>query len=89
MRKPPFNFWLAVVLLPVTPAQAYIGPGVGAGTIAIVLGILSAIFFAFVGIIWYPIKRLFKGRKVSKGPPVEPGTPARDTSSRAMRDDLD
>jgi len=73
MRKPGFIFWLGLALLPVTPAQAYIGPGVGAGTIAIVLGILSSIFLAFVGIIWYPIKRLIKGRKVSKGPPADPG----------------
>jgi hypothetical protein len=81
MRKPSFIFCLALALLPVTQAHAYVGPGVGAGTIAIVLGILSAIFLAFVGIIWYPIKRLIKGRKVSKEPPVEPGTPASDTSS--------
>jgi hypothetical protein len=45
------------------PAQAYVGPGVGAGTIAIVLGILTSIFLAFVGIVWYPIKRLIKRRK--------------------------
>jgi hypothetical protein len=70
MRKPSFTFWLATLalLLPVMPAQAYVGPGVGAGTIAIVFGILSSIFLAFVGIIWYPIKRLLKGRKASKAP---------------------
>ena len=66
MRKPLFVFWLAVALLPVT-AQAYVGPGVGAGTIAVVLGILTSIFLAFVGIIWYPIKRLIKGLKAKKG----------------------
>jgi hypothetical protein len=58
----------AVVLLaalPVTAAHAYIGPGAGAGTIAIVLGILSSVFLAFVGILWYPIKRLLKGRKAT------------------------
>ena len=62
MRQPALVFCLALVLLPMT-AQAYVGPGVGAGTIAIVLGILSTIFMAFVGIIWYPIKRLMKRRK--------------------------
>jgi hypothetical protein len=65
MYKPRFVFWLALALLPVT-AQAYVGPGAGAGAIAVVLGILSAIFFAFVGIIWYPIKRLMRGRKGAK-----------------------
>ena len=83
MRKPVLLFCLALVLLPVAPAQAYVGPGVGAGTIAIVLGILSSIFLAFVGIIWYPIKRLIKGRKASKAAPVESGGPARDTSSQS------
>ncbi len=67
MPKSAFVFCLALVLFQVAPAQAYVGPGVGAGTIAIVLGILSSIFLAFVGIIWYPIKRLIKGRKGSKG----------------------
>ena len=51
--------------LPVAAAHAYIGPGAGAGTIAIVLGILSSAFLAFVGILWYPIKRLLKGRKAT------------------------
>ena len=66
MRKPVLVCCLALALLAVTPAYAYVGPGVGAGTIAIVLGILSSIFLAFVGIIWYPVKRLIKGRKAAK-----------------------
>ena len=39
-------------------AHAYIGPGVGVGVIAVVIGILGAIFLAFVAILWYPFKRL-------------------------------
>jgi hypothetical protein len=54
-------------------AHAYVGPGVGAGTIAVVLGILSSIFLAFVGIIWYPIKRLIRGIKGAKN--RKPGSP--------------
>lgn len=46
-----------------TPAHAYIGPGAGAGTIAVVFGVIASIFLAFIAIIWYPLKRLFKGRK--------------------------
>jgi len=57
-----------LALVHVNAAHAYIGPGLGAGTIAVVFGILSSIFFAFVGIIWYPVKRLFKGRKASAKP---------------------
>ncbi|HET6621267.1 MAG TPA: hypothetical protein VFG64_15135 [Dongiaceae bacterium] len=50
---------VAVSLLFVAgPAQAYIGPGVGAGLIATVMGILTAIVLAVIAIVWYPIKRL-------------------------------
>jgi hypothetical protein len=55
--------------LPITAAHAYIGPGAGAGAIAVVFGILSSIFLAFVAIVWYPIKRLFKRRKATAKPP--------------------
>ncbi len=54
-------------------AMAYGGPGVSAGLIAVVLGILGAIFLAFLSIVWYPIKRLFKPRKVA----TEESKPAR------------
>ena len=46
-----------------TPAFAYIGPGLGAGTIAVVLGVIGSIFLAFVAIVWYPAKRLFRRLK--------------------------
>jgi hypothetical protein len=44
-------------------AHAYLGPGLGAGTIAVVLGVLASVFLAIIGIIWYPIKRIFKRKK--------------------------
>jgi len=65
-----------LAMLFVTPAYAYIGPGAGAGTIAVVLGVLASIFLAFVAILWYPLKRLFKGRK---GPPK--GTAGKESDS--------
>ena len=81
MRKIAFVFGLLAMLqLPIT-AHAYVGPGVGAGTLAIVLGILSSIFLAFVGILWYPIKRLIKTWKVSARPAAEPRPKVEDTSS--------
>ena len=46
-----------------TPAQAYIGPGMGGGVIAVVLGILGAILMAIFGLIYYPVKRWLKRRK--------------------------
>jgi len=60
-----------LTLLFVTPAYAYIGPGAGAGTIAVVLGILGSIFLAFIAILWYPLKRLFKSLKGTKKESLE------------------
>lgn len=51
--------FLAVLMFP-SSVQAYIGPGLGTGTIAVVLGIFASIILAFVAIVWYPLKRLFK-----------------------------
>ncbi len=51
-----------------SPALAYIGPGAGAGTIAVVLGILASIAMAFVALLWYPVKRLIRSRKPARAP---------------------
>jgi hypothetical protein len=40
------------------PAAAYIGPGAGISAIGTVVAFVAAIFFALVGFIWYPFKRL-------------------------------
>lgn len=52
-------FWSA-------PLYAYIGPGAGAGTLAVVVGILMAILMAFFAVLWYPIKRVIKKYKADK-----------------------
>ena len=44
-------------------AQAYIGPGVGAGAIGTVIAFFGAILMAIFAVVWYPIKRLLKGKK--------------------------
>ena len=41
-------------------AFAYLGPGLGTGMVISILGIVAAILMLIVGVIWYPIKRLFK-----------------------------
>ena len=53
-----------------------------------VLGILSSIFLAFVGIVWYPIKRLFRRRKgpaksTVTGQPGASGAPCRFHAGRS------
>jgi uncharacterized membrane protein len=46
-----------------TAALAYIGPGVGAGAIAAVVGVLGSIVLAIFAVLWYPVKRMLKNRK--------------------------
>ena len=55
---------ILVLLASTSPAQAYIGPGMGGGAIAVVFGILAAIFMAIFGFIYYPVKRWLKRRKI-------------------------
>ena len=49
-------------LIPLS-SHAYIGPGMGGGVIAITFGFIAAIFLAFFGILYYPIKRAINKRR--------------------------
>ena len=42
--------------------QAYIGPGMGGGIVAVTLGLLMAIVLGLFGILYYPVKRYLKKR---------------------------
>jgi hypothetical protein len=50
-----------------SPAHAYMGPGVGLGAIGVTLGVIATFVLAFFGLLWYPLKRMFK-RIRTKGP---------------------
>jgi ammonia channel protein AmtB len=65
MRKDFLPLVAAVLVLSLQPglALAYIGPGVGAGAIGAVLGVIGSIFLAIFAVVWYPVKRMMKGRK--------------------------
>ncbi len=52
--------YFALAILVPSIAEAYIGPGMGAGTIGVVLGILASIILGLIAIVWYPLKRLFR-----------------------------
>ena len=54
---------ITLLLIISSPASAYIGPGMGGGLIAAVLGVIGAILLALFGILYYPIKRMLKNRK--------------------------
>ena len=62
-----FRVLLAVgtCFLPV-PALAYVGPGLGAGVVASILGILAGLAMLVVGVVWYPLKRLFQRLRSKK-----------------------
>ena len=66
--------FLLVSLLAPSPAFAYIGPGVAAGAVASVLGVLGSIVLGIFSVIYYPIKRLFKKRKKAKSARQETGS---------------
>lgn len=60
--------FIPLLFLPLT-AHAYIGPGMGAGALAVIFGILAAIFLGLIAILWYPLKRLiasFKKKQVAE-----------------------
>ena len=48
------------------PSYAYIGPGMGGGVIAAIVGFFAAILLGLWGILYYPIKRALKNRKEKK-----------------------
>lgn len=48
------------------PLYAYIGPGMGGGVIAAIIGFFAAIILGLWGILYYPIKRALKKRRDKK-----------------------
>ena len=54
-------------LLSLPSHLAYLGPGLAAGSIAVVLGVIGSIFLAIFGVVYYPLKRAIKRRKQQRG----------------------
>ena len=63
------GIFMVMTLVTFVPSEshAYIGPGLGAGTIGVILGVIGSVFLAIFAIFWYPIKRLFKRVKTKLG----------------------
>jgi uncharacterized membrane protein YdjX (TVP38/TMEM64 family) len=57
---------LLVLLMFAGSANAYIGPGMGGGVIAAILGILGSVLLAFFAVLYYPIKRMLKKKKTKE-----------------------
>ena len=62
-------FSLFFILIPFN-AFAYLGPGLGIGIITTAFGIILAILIAIIGIIYFPIKKLFSKKKKKNEPPI-------------------
>jgi Flp pilus assembly protein TadB len=67
--------------IPFSSVHAYVGPGLGLGTLVVILGVIGSVFLALFGVIWYPIKRMLKKRRTlgesdgqeDNNEPIEPG----------------
>ena len=55
-----------IFFLLATEAYAYVGPGLGLGAIGAFFGIIFAVILGIIGLIWYPLKKLFKKYKAKK-----------------------
>ena len=57
---------LTVYLTFISSAFSYVGPGMGAGIISIIIGFLVCILGIFVAIVWLPLKKIILKIKNSK-----------------------
>jgi membrane associated rhomboid family serine protease len=49
-----------------THAYGYIGPSVGIGVLGAIVGVISSLFLAIFGILYYPIKRCIRNMRSKK-----------------------
>ena len=57
--------FLCIFLISI-PSYAYLGPGIGGGVVAAIVGFFAAILLGLWGILYYLIKRALKNRKYRK-----------------------
>jgi hypothetical protein len=65
---------LTVTLTPIQ-AHAYIGPGMGLGVAAMVIGLFIAFILLLVGLIWLPIRLILRQRKETQESRKNPTSP--------------
>ena len=61
--------WVATLFVGIVlsnPALAYIGPGAVLSAIGTFVAVIGAFLLLIVGFVWYPVKRLLRGRKATK-----------------------
>ena len=43
--------------------KAYLGPGLGAGALMVVIGVAALLILTVITFVWFPLKRFLKRRK--------------------------
>ena len=56
-------FFLFCFLIYPNLAHSYVGPGLGLGSLIVILGLIGSIVLAFLSLIYLPIKKLLKKKK--------------------------
>ena len=51
---------LLISLLYISNSHSYVGPGMGAGIISVLIGFVVGLVAIFFAIIWFPIKKFLK-----------------------------
>ena len=77
------KLWLVAtpkLLLCSQQARAYIGPGLGAGSLGVILGLLGSVLLALFAFFWYPIKRMLSSKNKDEEATAET---AAETSEKA------
>lgn len=67
MRLTVLLSFVSVLVLLTSPAQAYVGPGLGLGALGAAAGVLFALFVALFALVWMPVKRLINRRRQMTG----------------------
>ena len=59
-----------------TDANAYLGPGLGAGAIGMTIGVVVSLVVGVFAVVWYPVKRVIKRRRAknTQGYGIESGS---------------
>jgi Na+-driven multidrug efflux pump len=75
------NCGVAVALaLLALPAHAYLGPGMGIGAFGVFLGIIVSFLVAVFSLIWFPIKRRIRAKKMKASAEAQTETEAPDNA---------
>jgi hypothetical protein len=67
-----------------TPAFAYLGPGAGLSAIGAFLALIIGVIVAFLGFIWYPLKRFLRKGKAAGAAPSAPQQPQATSSHEGL-----